>query len=413
MKTKLHKILSIGLFLIVPIFVMAQAVPREMVVMEIGTGTWCTYCPGAAMGADDLLENGCRVAVIENHNGDPFANVYSNARNSYYGISGYPTAAFDGVSAVVGGNHSTSMYPSYLPKYSARIAEQANIQLAINITHTGSDYTAVVTIDKVGSVTPADFKLHFFITVSNITYNWQGQSHLEHVTVKMVPDQNGTPVNFTSGNTQVVTLNYAMDPTWTIEDVEFIAFVQDATTSKEIFNGIKRAAIDLAADFTANATSVLKHESVTFTNGTTGGYIGTPETYSWLFPGGTPATSTDKDPVVVYSQVGTYDVTLIVDRGTQIDTLVKPGYITVNSPVGINPVASSSLRLSPNPCNGNFKIEVDGLYDLKVLDLMGHVVYAKSNISGMHEVGVALPAGSYFVQVQTGTKQLTQKLLVN
>ena len=60
MKTKLHKIFSIGLFLIVPIFVMAQAVPREMVVMEIGTGTWCTYCPGAAMGADDLLENGCR-----------------------------------------------------------------------------------------------------------------------------------------------------------------------------------------------------------------------------------------------------------------------------------------------------------------------------------------------------------------
>ncbi len=41
---------------------------REMVVLEIGTGTWCTYCPGSQMGADDLVINGCSVAVVEYHN---------------------------------------------------------------------------------------------------------------------------------------------------------------------------------------------------------------------------------------------------------------------------------------------------------------------------------------------------------
>ncbi|MGE5424245.1 MAG: hypothetical protein ACM3N9_02710, partial [Syntrophothermus sp.] len=76
---------------------------RKQVVMEIGTGTWCTYCPGAAMGADDLLEYGCEVAVVENHNGDAFANTYSNARNSYYNITGFPTAMFDGVLKKEGG----------------------------------------------------------------------------------------------------------------------------------------------------------------------------------------------------------------------------------------------------------------------------------------------------------------------
>jgi hypothetical protein len=45
--------------------VMSQSVPREMVVTEVSTGTWCQFCPGAAMGVDDLLENGKFVAVIK------------------------------------------------------------------------------------------------------------------------------------------------------------------------------------------------------------------------------------------------------------------------------------------------------------------------------------------------------------
>jgi hypothetical protein len=57
-------------FMVAAIIIVAQSVPRSMVVMEVGTGTWCTYCPGAAMGADDLLANGKLVAVVENHNGD-------------------------------------------------------------------------------------------------------------------------------------------------------------------------------------------------------------------------------------------------------------------------------------------------------------------------------------------------------
>ncbi|HAW58251.1 MAG TPA: hypothetical protein DCX03_04440, partial [Bacteroidales bacterium] len=92
----MKQIFQISIFLLLTTYVFGQQVPREMVILEIGAGTWCTYCPGAAMGADDLLANGCSVAVVENHNGDPFANQYSNARNSFYAITGYPTAIFDG-----------------------------------------------------------------------------------------------------------------------------------------------------------------------------------------------------------------------------------------------------------------------------------------------------------------------------
>jgi PKD repeat protein len=314
-------------------FVIAQQVPRSMVALEIGTGTWCQYCPGAAMGADDLLENGKFVAVIENHNGDSYTNNYSNARNSYYGITGYPTAVFDGVLKVVGGNHTQSMYNSYLPKYNTRIAKLADLTLEMEVTNTGLDYTAVITITKVGTITATDLKLQFFVTQSNISFNWQGQNHLEHVNRLMVPDQNGTPISFTSGDVQVVTLNWTMNSAWPIEDCEFIPFVQ-GQSSKEVFNSIKRGAIDLNVDFVASGTQFANPGAVvTFTNNTFGGYIGVPETYSWYFPGGTPSVDTTKNPVITYNKCGLHDVSLTVNRGGQIISVTKQEYISVGTNV--------------------------------------------------------------------------------
>jgi hypothetical protein len=304
------------------------------------------------------------------------------------------------------------MYPTYLPKYNARIAVPAAVEMTMNVTHTGLDYSAVITVTKLGTLAAASFKLHFFVTVSNIQYNWQGQTHLEHVNALMVPDQNGTAVDFSGGNTQVVTLNYSLDSTWPVEDVEFVAFLQDATTTKEIFNGIKRGAVDLNAEFTADATQIIKNQVVTYTNGTTGGYIGVPETYSWTFPGGTPASSTDKNPQVTYSQTGTFDVILVVDRGTQIDSIVKQGYITVNSPVGITPVQNSNAIITPNPCSGNFKIAFTGTYDLRILDILGHEVYCASGVEGTRVFTINLPSGTYFASLKSEGRQIVQKLLV-
>jgi PKD repeat protein len=316
----------------------AQQVPRSMVALEIGTGTWCQFCPGAAMGADDLLENGKFVSVIENHNGDSYANTYSNARNTYYGITGYPTAVFDGVLKVVGGSNTNSMYGNYLPKYNTRINKLADLTLEMEVTNVGLNYTAVITITKVAAITVTDLKLHFFVTQSHIQANWQGQTHLEHVNRLMVPDQNGTPISFASGDVQVVTLNWTMNAAWPIEDCEFIPIVQ-SQGSKEVFNSIKRGAIDLTVDFTASGTQFASPGAVvTFTNNTFGGYIGVPETYSWYCPGGSPSISTEENPVITYNDCGIYNVTLTVNRGGQVVTVTKTAYIAV----GTNVVTSIS-----------------------------------------------------------------------
>ncbi|HPI85318.1 MAG TPA: hypothetical protein PLR01_03020, partial [Bacteroidales bacterium] len=118
----MKKIYLLFMICLMGVAVFAQPVGRQKVIVEIGTGTWCTYCPGAAMGADDLVLYGCQVGNIEYHNGDPYANTASDYRNSYYNVSGYPTAHFDGVLEYVGGSHTESMYPNYLPLYQQRMA---------------------------------------------------------------------------------------------------------------------------------------------------------------------------------------------------------------------------------------------------------------------------------------------------
>lgn len=58
---------------------------------------------------------------------------------------------------------------------------------------------------------------------------------------------------------------------------------------------------------------------------------GTYDSYQWSFPGGTPNTSTDPDPVVVYETPGEYNVSLTVSGELGTDTYVKEGVVKVFS----------------------------------------------------------------------------------
>lgn len=213
----------------------AQQVAKNYVVVEIGTGTWCGYCPGAAMGADDLVENGHDVAIIENHNGDSYANTASNARNSYYGISGYPTAFFNGGLSVVGGSGTTSMYPTYLTKYNQAIAVMSDFSLSLTYTKTGLDYSATIEIDEPGDYTGTNLVVHLAYTESHIPQSWQGLSELNFVNRGMYPDHNGTDY---TGGPAVINIDFTADAGWDNSTSELVAFIQDNDT-KEILQADK------------------------------------------------------------------------------------------------------------------------------------------------------------------------------
>jgi len=91
------------------------------------------------------------------------------------------------------------------------------------------------------------------------------------------------------------------------------------------------------AGFTASDTAICEGECVTFTDISTG-----TTSWSWTFAGGTPATSTDQNPISCFNTVGTYVVeqTVTNSNGTDVATqtiVVSPMPTVIASPdVSIN-----------------------------------------------------------------------------
>lgn len=143
----------------------------------------------------------------------------------------------------------------------------------------------------------------------------------------------------------------------------------------------------VAADFDADARTVVLGNSVQFTNLTTG-LDGQPNQlaiqegdkdlpiYSWTFEGGVPATSTGENPLVNYPNTGTFKVTLTANRYApeHSNTITKTGYINVVDVNVISPVSSTvskfgsqiNLAYSESFSSvaaeelGNFKLTIDG-----------------------------------------------------
>jgi len=99
----------------------------------------------------------------------------------------------------------------------------------------------------------------------------------------------------------------------------------------------------LAVQFNGNPSTVCVNTPVQFTDQTTGGVI---NSWNWSFPGGNPSTSTIANPVVTYTQPGTYPVSLTVSDGTNLSSFQDTAYITVET----LPATPSTILGNASPC---------------------------------------------------------------
>lgn len=83
----------------------------------------------------------------------------------------------------------------------------------------------------------------------------------------------------------------------------------------------------LVAAFSADATEICTGESIAFSDESTGN----PESWSWTFEGGDPASSSEQNPQVMYVAEGVYDVTLEVTNSSGSNNLILTDFITVFS----------------------------------------------------------------------------------
>ena len=247
-------ILLAGLLII---FQVANAqTDRQKVAFEIFTGVNCPYCPAAANGAYDMLGAGKEVAIAAYHTSSfsipQFYTTETIARASFYGVTSYPTTKVDGILTQSGGGGAGSTnYGAYLGLYNQRIGVQSDFSIDASWENiSGNDYELSVTVEKVGTSTPSNLKLVVCLTESHIAWNWQGMSQLSFVTRDMLPTNNGTAIDFASGNVQEYTLPFTMDAGWERNNCELVIFVQ-SFGNKEIHQSTFETM--LVPDFTLDA----------------------------------------------------------------------------------------------------------------------------------------------------------------
>ncbi|MBI9033024.1 MAG: T9SS type A sorting domain-containing protein [Bacteroidales bacterium] len=209
---------------------------RNLVIIEEATGTWCGYCPGAAMGIDALVENGWDVAPVAYHGGDDYTTSEGEARNNYYVIGGYPTATFDGVVTSMGGSATQSMYSTYLPIVQERLQTPTPVNVELfTFSIEGNTLTGNVRIESDSPMAGDDVVLHAVITESHIPESWQNQNELNFVERCMLNGSEGYVLDL-ADMTENIVFNLELSDSWDQSYCQLVVFVQNMTT-KEIFNG--------------------------------------------------------------------------------------------------------------------------------------------------------------------------------
>ena len=225
---------------------------KTHVLMEKATGVECQYCPGAAWAADELFKNHPdSVSVIEYHwytEDDPFLNDDSKGRIRYYGITGYPTAVFDGINYRVGGRSCSDqdlwddILTDYESMYQDGLKEPTGFSLSLKffeeISPSDTTITAVSTTTYLAPSYVTDYKLRYALIESHIPYQWQDcMDSVQFVERKMFPDYNGK--DFYSGSTTPTTgMTYSDTVVFSFpsgvvkENSDLVVFLQNDVTQE-------------------------------------------------------------------------------------------------------------------------------------------------------------------------------------
>jgi len=99
------------------------------------------------------------------------------------------------------------------------------------------------------------------------------------------------------------------------------------------------------ANFVADVTEICEGEEVQFTDYSSGGAT----EWAWEFEGGTPATSTEQNPTVMYYEMGEFDVTLTVTGTAGTNTMTKNNYINTMA----MPATPENMAGEEQVCQGN------------------------------------------------------------
>ena len=214
----------------------------------------------------------------------------------------------------------------------------------------------------------------------------------------------------------------SIDPDLQGTQVTCQGWLNDSVAYAGIFNtgttdGMKKLsvpAVPAVANFTSNTQAVAKGGQVIYTNTSTGNAT-SPCTYLWTFQGGTPGTSSSKNPsAITYNTSGTFNVTLKVSNAFgSVNTLLKTGYIYVGG-VGVDELSQGGIKVYPNPVKDVMNVEAgSGMQQIQLYNITGQMVISKQVDSKTVTLNTSsLKAGIYMLKVITENGTIERKVVV-
>jgi PKD repeat protein len=133
-----------------------------------------------------------------------------------------------------------------------------------------------------------------------------------------------------------------------------------------------------------------------------------PTSWSWTFENGTPATSTEQNPVVTYAEEGDFLVTLVAENEYGRDSIARTINIT-----GINDYnVDDMVSVYPNPASSILNIEAENLISVTILDMSGKIVYfALENCSATSIDLSGFANAEYVVKVETENGRSLKRII--
>ncbi len=242
------------------------------------------------------------------------------------------------------------------------------------LTATGATtyaWSAGATTTGVGTATASPSSTSTFTVIG--TSNGCHDTAMSTVTVDTTPTVSVNSTTICIGQSATLTALGANSFTWTAgtsplgpNSVTVTPIVTSSYTVTGTTNGCSNTAVATVtvngcnpphANFVGDHLLFCNNGCVNFTDLSTNG----PTTWNWIFPGGTPGSSTAQNPSnICYSSVGPFTVILIVSNLQGADTLVMPAYVNIVAPIPVTITGNLSINacetteLTAQPSGSNY-----------------------------------------------------------
>lgn len=213
---------------LLPVVLAAAMLPKN-VIAELATGTWCGWCPDAYEGLEVMK---AKYPISDfvciryyNRSGD-LSNAEADARDDYYGISGYPTCVFNGTEKVIGGGDFVAEGLAYDPVISSILLEETTpFWIEVELDVGSGQATATATIKLYEDYSGTAPKLWIALTEDEI------DDEITNATRRIVDAGQVTITN--EGQEHVAEETFDIEAGWTAGKLHAVAFLQIHST-KEI-----------------------------------------------------------------------------------------------------------------------------------------------------------------------------------